>query len=179
MLGLWAFLAIGAVSMFAIFLPVTTWLESRRKEREAFYKSETLRRIAESSPNGAKAALELMEQQNYNEQVKKREGIKIGGLGQHRCGCGAGCISWVTGRTEDRSCRSDPGFIGVALLDVCIFHGLAYRAQQKNKLMEPWLRAFPSTGKALPFYFAIARVPHRDRATPQDAYAPARRDRTY
>ena len=28
--GLWVFLSIGAVSLFGIFLPITTWLDSRR-----------------------------------------------------------------------------------------------------------------------------------------------------
>jgi hypothetical protein len=122
MLGLWAFLAIGAVALFAIFLPVTTWLESRRKEREAFYKSETLRRIAESSPDGAKAALELMEQQNYNEQVKKREGIKIGGL--VNIGVGAGLCVFLgiqTNWTGPTYVGLIPGFIGVALLMYVFF----------------------------------------------------------
>ena len=57
--GLWMFLSIGAVALFVVFIPVTTWIDSQRKEREAFYKAETVRRLTESSGEGAKAAIEL------------------------------------------------------------------------------------------------------------------------
>ena len=50
--GMWIFLAVGAVALFGIFLPATTWMEHRRKEREAFYKADTIRRIAEAPGQG-------------------------------------------------------------------------------------------------------------------------------
>ncbi|MGA9668955.1 MAG: hypothetical protein WBQ94_07090 [Terracidiphilus sp.] len=78
--GLWIFLSVGAVALFGIFIPVVKWIDSRRKEREAFYKSETIRRLAESSGDGAKAAMELLKQQNRMEWMKQREGLKIGGV---------------------------------------------------------------------------------------------------
>lgn len=78
--GLWAFLSIGAIALFAIFLPAVTWMDSRRKEREAFYKADTMRRITESSADGAKAAMDLMQFEYRMEQVRKREGMKIGGV---------------------------------------------------------------------------------------------------
>ncbi len=117
MLGLWAFLAIGAVALFGIFLPTTIWLESRRKEREAFYRSETLRRIAESSTDGAKSAMELLEQQNYQEQVKKREGMKVGGLINIGVGI-ALCIflGFAGGDGPQKFIGLIPGLVGVALL---------------------------------------------------------------
>ena len=34
-IGLWLFLSVGSVAMFAIFIPLVTWMDSRRKEREA------------------------------------------------------------------------------------------------------------------------------------------------
>ena len=77
--GLWAFLSVGAVALFAVFLPVTTWLEARRKDREAFYKAETLRRVTESSPDGAKASIEYLREVNRMAQYKTIEGLKIGG----------------------------------------------------------------------------------------------------
>lgn len=78
--GLWAFLSVGAVALFGIFIPVQTWIESRRKEREAFYKSEAIRRVAEASGDGAKAAMELLREQSRMDRIKQREGLKIGGL---------------------------------------------------------------------------------------------------
>jgi len=39
-------LSVGAVSLFGIFTQLILWIESRRKEREASYKAETIRRLA-------------------------------------------------------------------------------------------------------------------------------------
>jgi peptidoglycan/LPS O-acetylase OafA/YrhL len=78
--GLWLFLAVGAVALFGIFLPLTTWMDHRRKEREAFYRAETFRRISESSGEGAKAAVELLREESRHEQIRKIEGLKIGGI---------------------------------------------------------------------------------------------------
>lgn len=53
--GLWLFLSVGAVAaLFGIFLLLTTWMEHLRKEREAFYRAETIRRIAEAPGEGAR-----------------------------------------------------------------------------------------------------------------------------
>ena len=68
--GLWAFLSIGAVSLFAVFIPLVTFIENRRKEREAFYKAETLRRLTEASGEGAKAALELTDKVGVDHVVE-------------------------------------------------------------------------------------------------------------
>jgi hypothetical protein len=78
--GMWAFLSVGAISLFGIFIPTVTWLDSRRKEREAFYKAETFRRLTESSTEGAKAAVEMLRQESRLERQKRREGMKLGGL---------------------------------------------------------------------------------------------------
>ncbi len=43
-MGLWLFLSVGAVSLFVVFIPLVSWIDSRRKEREAFYKADTMRR---------------------------------------------------------------------------------------------------------------------------------------
>ena len=78
--GLFAFLSIGAVSLFAVFLPLVTWIDKRHKERVAFYKAETYRRITEASGEGAKAAIELMREESRFERIKMYEGLKLGGL---------------------------------------------------------------------------------------------------
>ena len=62
------------------FVTVVHWVDSQRKEREAYYKSETLRRVTEASGEGAKAAVELMHDDERLKRVKAREGLKIGGL---------------------------------------------------------------------------------------------------
>jgi hypothetical protein len=66
--------------MLFSFLSVAVWVGSRKEERAAFYKSETLRRITESSGDGAKAAMEMLREESRLARIKKREGIKLGGL---------------------------------------------------------------------------------------------------
>ena len=64
---------------FFIFLSIYIWVHAKRREREAFYKNETLRRIAES-PDGGAAALEFLKEEQRLKDRKRREGRKIGGL---------------------------------------------------------------------------------------------------
>ena len=117
--GLWMFLSIGAVALFVVFIPTVTWIDKQHKERVAFYKAETIRRVTEASGEGAKAALELLREENRFERIKKFEGLKLGGL---ICvAVGAAMVIFL--RTM---MRSDPGtpyliglvpaFVGVALL---------------------------------------------------------------
>jgi hypothetical protein len=70
---------VGSIALFS-FLAVAAWSDARRKEREEYYRSETLKKIAESSGEGAKAALELMREQYKNITRRRREGMKLGGL---------------------------------------------------------------------------------------------------
>jgi hypothetical protein len=70
---------VGSIALFS-FLSVAAWSEARRKEREAYYTSETLKKIAESSGEGAKAAIELLRDQNKNITKRRLEGMKLGGL---------------------------------------------------------------------------------------------------
>jgi hypothetical protein len=70
---------VGSIALFS-FLAVAVWAEARRKEREAYYKSETLKKIAESSGEGAKAAIELLSEQQNRVARHRLEGMKLGGL---------------------------------------------------------------------------------------------------
>lgn len=120
--AMWAFLAIGAIALFGIFLPVTTWMETRRKEREAYYKSETIRRVAEASGEGAKAAIELLHEEERLRQIRKLEGMKIGGLVNMAVGIGLGFMLWSLGGKEAPYLVGlIPGLIGVALLIYVFF----------------------------------------------------------
>jgi hypothetical protein len=115
--GLWVFLSIGAVALFVVFIPAVTWIDSQRKEREAFYRAETLRRITESSGEGAKAALQLLWEENRQKQIKAREGLKIAGL--INIGVGIGLVIFLralVGAEAVYLCGLIPGFIGVAML---------------------------------------------------------------
>lgn len=114
--GMWAFLSIGAVALFGIFIPVTSWIDSRRKEREQFYKAETIRRVAEASPDGAQATVNLLREQDRLNRLKAREGLKIGGV--INMGVGIGLVLFLRALTGPQValCGLIPGFIGVGML---------------------------------------------------------------
>ena len=117
--GLWMFLSVGAVALFAVFIPLVTWIENQRKEREAFYKSETLRRLGESSGEGAKMALEMLNAESRRDRLKKREGLKVGGL--INIGVGVALVIFLRvliggGPKSPYLCGLIPGLIGVAML---------------------------------------------------------------
>jgi hypothetical protein len=75
--ALFFFLSVGAVALFA-FVAVASWSDSRRREREAYYKSDTLKKVAEAQ--GAPAVLELLREEQKQAAIKRREGLKLGGL---------------------------------------------------------------------------------------------------
>jgi ferric-dicitrate binding protein FerR (iron transport regulator) len=96
---------------------VASWSEARRKEREAYYKSETLKKIAESSGEGAKSALELMREQEKNSVKRRLEGMKIGGL--VTAAIGIGVMIFLRGVEREEPVYLAgliPLLIGVALL---------------------------------------------------------------
>jgi Flp pilus assembly protein TadB len=70
---------VGSIALFS-FLGVASWSEARRKEREAYYTAETLKKIAESSGEGTKSAVEYLQETNRNARQRRIEGIKLGGL---------------------------------------------------------------------------------------------------
>ena len=50
-LPLFLFLSVGSIALFS-FVAVAAWSDARRREREAYYKSETLKKIAEAQGLG-------------------------------------------------------------------------------------------------------------------------------
>jgi len=115
--GMWFFLSVGAVALFVVFIPAVTWIDSRRKEREAYYKAETFRRITESSADGSRAALDMMREEGRQEQIKVREGLKIGGI--ITLGVGLALVIFLRaliGNEPVYLCGLIPGLIGAAML---------------------------------------------------------------
>lgn len=56
------------------------WFEAQRKEKQAFHRSELLRKIAESQGDAADKVLEMIRQEEFEAKIKRREGLKLGGL---------------------------------------------------------------------------------------------------
>src|ERR1700675_4853817 len=70
---------VGSIALFS-FLSVAVWSDARRKEREEYYRNETLKKIAESSGEGARAAIELLHEQEKNIAKSRTMGLQLGGL---------------------------------------------------------------------------------------------------
>jgi hypothetical protein len=106
---------VAIVSAFT-FITILSWIDGRRKEREAFYRAETLRRITESSGEGAKAAIDLMKEDDQLRQIRKREGMKISGL--INIGVGLGMVIGLSRLIGPKValCGLVPACIGVAML---------------------------------------------------------------
>jgi uncharacterized membrane protein YeaQ/YmgE (transglycosylase-associated protein family) len=104
---------------FFVFLAISSWVNSQRKEREAFYKAESLRRIAESSGDGAKQAIDLLREESRLDRLKKRENTKVSGL--ILVAIGLGMVGFMLAmRATDPSvpylAGLIPAFIGAAML---------------------------------------------------------------
>ncbi|MFB3779159.1 MAG: hypothetical protein ACE141_16195 [Bryobacteraceae bacterium] len=84
--------AIGSVAVFG-WLAVHEWTESRRKEREAFYRSETLRHYTESNQPDMLARFLAEEKAARHEmRVQQRESLRLGGLVTMMAGIGLGVM---------------------------------------------------------------------------------------
>jgi ferric-dicitrate binding protein FerR (iron transport regulator) len=108
------FLTVSAASLFT-FIAVAAWSDARRREREAFYKSETLKKVAES-PAGA-SVLELIREEHRLATARRRDGLKLGGL--INIAAGIGLLVFLRLLVRDEALFAVgliPMLIGVALL---------------------------------------------------------------
>jgi hypothetical protein len=85
--ALFGFLAVGAIALFSM-IAVATWSDARRKEREAYYKNDMLKKLAESQGPGTATALELMREEARIEILKTKQGLQVGGLVTAAAGLG-------------------------------------------------------------------------------------------
>jgi len=107
---------VGSIALFS-FLSVAAWSNARRREREEYYRNETLKKIAESSGEGAKAAIELLREQNKSVTKRRLEGMKLGGL--ITAVVGIGVMALLHGLVNDEPVYLAgliPLLIGLALL---------------------------------------------------------------
>jgi drug/metabolite transporter (DMT)-like permease len=118
------FIPIVAIISPFVMVIFAIWFGTRKKEREAFYKAESLRRITESSGEGAKAAIDLLKEEERLKRVNTREGMKIGGLVCIGVGAALVIFLWAMTKTDPGApylVGLIPGFVGVALLVYVFF----------------------------------------------------------
>jgi hypothetical protein len=77
--ALFGFLAVGAIALFTM-ISIASWSDARRKEREAYYKNDMLKKLAESQGPGVNSAIELLREQDRIGAIRARQGLKIGGM---------------------------------------------------------------------------------------------------
>ena len=92
------FLSVGAIAVFS-FVSVAVWSDNRRKERVAYYRSETLKKIAEMQGPGSTAALDYLREQEQANTRRQREGMRLGGL--ITAAVGIGVMALLRGLAHD------------------------------------------------------------------------------
>lgn len=70
---------VGIVAVFT-FVAVAAWSDSRREERESYYRHETYRKIMDTPGDSTEAVVRLMREREMQERRKKVEGLKLGGM---------------------------------------------------------------------------------------------------
>jgi hypothetical protein len=98
---IFVFLSFGAIALFS-FIAVATWAGERRREREAYYRSETLKRIAETQAAGGGSALEFLREEEKMALRRKREGQKLGGMITMAVGVGMMILLHAIAGPEDK-----------------------------------------------------------------------------
>ena len=129
-IGMWMFLSIGAVSLFVVFIPTVHFLDSRRKEREAFYKAEDPApdyRVHGRGRQGRHGVAARRSPPRSDQDARRAEDWRPH---LHRRGCGLVIFLRVLlgpggvrtgGAGSAYLCGLIPGFIGVAMLIYVFF----------------------------------------------------------
>ena len=75
-------LALGVVGSIATFgfFAIASWASARRRERESYYRSEVLKKIAEAGPEGSSAAIEMFREQQRAAVRNRLESQRLAGL---------------------------------------------------------------------------------------------------
>lgn len=112
--GFWFMVSVVAAMAMSL-VAVLGWFSHRKREREAHYRSETVRRITETGDGGA--ALKFLEEVKKAEASRTRNGARLAGLITIAAGAGltiflaafvVGAPVYLVGLI--------PVFVGVALL---------------------------------------------------------------
>jgi hypothetical protein len=86
----WIFQAV-VITAFLSFVAVVMWLRSQRKERQEYYRAETMKRVAETG--AAAAAIEFAREQDRLARAGLRRGLQLAGLVTVAAGVGFGIFA--------------------------------------------------------------------------------------
>ncbi len=113
--AIWEFLSIGAIALFS-FLSIVAWVDCRRREREAWYRSEVLRRIADLPGATSEAVVRAMREQEAEVGRRVQESIKITGI--VTAAVGIGIVIFLRALVGGAVSLSGliPFFVGIAML---------------------------------------------------------------
>jgi hypothetical protein len=119
-IGVFLLPSVGAIALFS-FLSVATWSDNRRREREAYYKSETVRKVMEMPGATPATVQEFVREQEAIADRRRREGLKLGGL--ITTAVGIGIIVFLFGKPGPQiyTVGAIPILIGAALLAYAYF----------------------------------------------------------
>ena len=116
---------VGTIATFGFFA-IASWVHARRREREAFYRSEVLKKLAEAGPEGSSAALEMFREQQRSSASDRLETQRLGGF--IFAAIGLGLMALLRGVASNESAWLSgliPTLVGAVLL--IYSYGLAPR----------------------------------------------------
>ena len=116
---------VGTIATFGFFA-VASWVHARRREREAFYRSEVLKKLAETGAEGSSAALEMFREEQRSADRNRLETQRLGGL--ILAAVGVGVMALLRGVATNESAWLSgliPALVGSVLL--IYSYGLAPR----------------------------------------------------
>ncbi len=112
---------VGAVALFS-FLAIASWSEERRKEREAFYRSEVLKKLADKPQSDHGPILAVIREEERNRLIRSREGKKLGGMITAAVGLGLMIfLRMLVGEEPIWAVGLMPFLIGVVMLVYVLF----------------------------------------------------------
>ena len=119
---------VGTIATFGFFA-IASWAHARRRERESYYRSEVLKKLAEAGPEGSSAALEMFREQQRTADRNRLESQRLAGL--ILAAVGVGLMPLLRGVATHPSAWLSgliPALVGVVLL--IYSYGLAPRQPQ-------------------------------------------------
>jgi multisubunit Na+/H+ antiporter MnhB subunit len=118
------FLSVIVISIFS-FAAVSSWSNARRGEREAFYRSETIRRLMELHTTDIMGVMEFVREENKEWGYRRRDRSRLAGLVTGSVGFGLMIFLYAMLRAETAQpvylVGLIPVFIGGALLSHSFF----------------------------------------------------------